>query len=385
MNEMKKYTVREWTLAEFKANRKAWTELLHSSNADPLFSSWEWQYSWWTEGSISNKKLQIIAIYHLDELVALAPLFTYKIRLKQLLPITICQFIGCNYNLDNLCRSDNLDIIIKNNTHITKIYQQLLITINKLTWYEFRVDGASRHSHIWKLSKFNKANTVIHIERKIYNYIVKINDDFHQYTSNFKKKIRQKTILHRRFIENNQPAEQLITSKNSAHDMITSISNDDYGNFFSELNRLKEIRWGSPVYEDERLNFQNTFIIYCQNSKYLKTTSTMIKIDGKNQSAFYSIQALEQNYFLQFAFNPDFNTKISLGYIHLGLVIEQCYQNQVTQLQLLPGGGQREGYKHHFANQIQPQLTYRLKRGTWLSFFELLLTKIILLRNNYRK
>jgi len=363
MNEMKEYTVREWTLAEFKANRSIWTELLLSSNADPLFSSWEWQYSWWSECDISNKKLRIIAVYLFDQLVALAPLFTYKKRLKKIIPITRCQFIGCSYDLDDLCRSDNLDIIILKSIDIDAIYQQILSTINNLTWHEFIVDGARKSSHIWQLSKLNKANITLHIERKIYNHIIELNRNFQSYVTQLKRKVRQKTILHRRFIENKKMAIQAV--------VISSIhtSNKNYLNFFSELNRLKELRWSIPVYQGNRLEFQKKFILYCQDSEHLRATSTLLNIEGENQSAFHSIQASKQNYFIQFAFNPTFNRKISLGYLHLGYSIEQSYQDNLAQIQLLPGGGQSENYKHHFANKIQPQLTFSLIRSKRLTVF----------------
>jgi len=358
---MSKYLIEQWDIHKFKANRVLWTELLHSSNSDPLFSSWEWQYTWWAEFKSTNKNLNIYAVYIDGVLVAIAPLFTYKTKLKNILPITRCQFIGCSYGLEDLNRSDNLDIIIKKSANNEEIYQQLLLILNNFTWDEFIIDSASKHSHIWQLSKSNAKNIKIYIHKKIYNYIIKLDNDFEWYTKKLKKKIRQKAILHRRFIEQSH-------KKNSK--IKTVLGDDNHAYFFAELNRLKKIRWGKPVYDKNRLAFQTQFIQHCQNNKHLKVTSTLLCIENENQSAFHSITTKDQTYFLQFAFNPHYNSKLSLGYIHLGYVIERSYEANISQIQLLPGRGQSKGYKHHLTNKIQPQLTYKLIKGKFLSLLQ---------------
>jgi len=352
---MNKYSIVQWDITHFKTNRISWTELLNESDNDHLFSSWEWQYTWWTNLKNTSKKLNLFAIYSAKELVAIIPLFTHKKNIKGILPIITCQFIGCSYGLKDLNRSDNLDIIIKHGFNNSAIYTQLSFIFSSLIWNEFIIDGASKNSHIWQLSKLNTKNTKIYLRNKIYNYIIKLDNDFVWYKTQLKKRIRQKAILHRRFIEGDNKNFQL-----------TSILAEDHDSFFVELNRLRKVRWNKPVYADNRLKFQQDFIQYCNENKELKTTSTLLYIDGENQSAFYSITTKNQTYFLQFGFDPMYNPKLSLGYIHLGYAIEMNYEAKITQMQLLPGGGQYENYKHYFVNKIQPQLTYSHIRGDLL-------------------
>jgi len=352
MNYLREFSIKKWTQAEFKAARKAWTELLTSSNADPLFSSWEWQYTWWTKSHIPNGKLQLLAVYHGNQLVALAPLFTYKKYLKGFFPIIRCQFIGCSYEINDVNRSDNLDIIIRKNINKKTLLNVLNKAIISIKWDDFIIDGISRASNLFVLLRLKNNFFQIQLLGRYSNYIVRMEDSFEIYVNNLKKKIRQKTILHRKFIE---PEVKVL-----------DLPSEQFESFIFHMNRLKKQRWQKDIYANNRFLFHKTFIELCHTNKYLTPKLSLLVMNESVHSCFYGISTNEKIYFLQYAFNPDYNSKLSFGYIHLGYIIEGSFINNFNELQLLPGKGKHTNYKHRLANQSVSLLRLRLISSTWL-------------------
>ncbi|WDD99471.1 GNAT family N-acetyltransferase [Thalassomonas actiniarum] len=354
-------TFRIWDEQVFSENRQLWQQLLARSDADRLFLSWQWQYAWWKNCSCQKPQLHIIAVYDQEQLVALAPLFSHQKRIKKLLTVRQLQFIGCSYDIHDAVRSDNLDFIIDRQSDITAIDLVLHRAINKLSWHTCLIQSASRNSHVFRLLRTLKGNKSLEILSRTINYIVDFNEDFDSFCKKLKKKIRQKTLLHRRFI-----AGQL---------ELKTVDFQESDAFIEQLNRLKLRRWNKKVYENQRLKFQQMFTDLCSQSQEISLLSSMMVMDNQAQSAFFGFSCDNQGYFLQYAFDPHYNSKLSLGFLHLGYVIEQGYSQGLKQLQLLPGGGQSDPYKQYLANKLQPQVSVRIISSWWLKALHTL-TKI---------
>lgn len=358
---MSKLSFTVWDEKQFVKNKNNWEQLLANSDCDPLFLSWQWQYAWWKNCGGQNPVLQIIAVYKAQQLIALAPFFTHEKTIKSLFKVKQLQFIGCSYEIGDAVRSDNLDFIVNRNGDHQAIGETIKLALISINWDQLIVDGVSRQSHVFHLIKSFKKRKSIQVLARTPNYIVRFTDSFDNFCRALKKKVRQKTILHRRFIE--QDLDYRI------------VDNNDTERFFNDLNQLKMARWNKNVYQNNRLKFQLCFLDLCKETKAISLFSSTMRIENETQSAFYGFIAGEQIYFLQYAFNPEFNSKLSLGFLHLGYVIESGYQRQLNQLQLLPGGGQNDAYKQHLANKIQPQLTIRVLSSSWLQGLHWLLNK----------
>ncbi|WP_281560872.1 GNAT family N-acetyltransferase [Thalassomonas sp. RHCl1] len=354
-------TFKIWDEQAFSDNQQLWQQLLEKSDADRLFLSWQWQYAWWKNCSCQKPRLHIIAVYEQQQLVALAPLFSHQKRVKKLLTIRQLQFIGCSYDIHDAVRSDNLDFIVHRQAEISAIDQVLHRAINSLSWHTCLIQSASRSSHVFRLLRALKTSKRLELLSRTTNYIVDFSEDFHSFSKKLKKKVRQKTLLHRRFI-----AEQL---------ELKTVGFQETDAFIEQLNRLKLSRWNKKVYENQRLKFQQMFTGLCSQSQEISLLSSMMVMDDQVQSAFFGFACDNQGYFLQYAFDPDYNSKLSLGFLHLGYVIEQGYSQGLTQLQLLPGGGQSDPYKQYLANKIQPQVSIRIISSWWLQALHTL-TKI---------
>ncbi|WDE05017.1 GNAT family N-acetyltransferase [Thalassomonas viridans] len=345
-------SVKFWDQQAFADNRQLWQQLLENSDADPLFMSWQWQYAWWANCVCSKPRLHILAVYRRQQLVALAPLFSHEKRIKKLFTIRQLQFIGCSYDINDAVRSDNLDFIYDRRADGKAIDRVLHQAIQSLSWHTCLIQSACRRSQAFRLLRRFKGTGKLQVLSRTINYIVEFSGDFEHFCKNLKKKVRQKTILHRRFI-----AQELD---------FTGLDYQQVPAFIDELNRLKFSRWRKKVYEQQRLKFQQMFTGLCAKNSDIGLLSSTMAMDSQVQSAFYGFSCDNRGYFLQYAFNPGYNTKLSLGFLHLGYVIEQGYRSGLSQLQLLPGGGQSEAYKQYLANKLQPQVTVRIISSGWL-------------------
>ncbi|WDE12247.1 GNAT family N-acetyltransferase [Thalassomonas haliotis] len=341
-----------WDEQAFGDNRHLWQQLLEKSDADRLFLSWQWQYAWWKNCLAGNVELHLIAVYDQEQLIALAPLFSHQKNLKGLVNIRQLQFIGCSDDIPDAVRSDNLDFIVDRQADIGAIDQVLQQAITSLHWQTFLIQSASRHSHVFRQLRAFKGSHSLEILSRASNYLVNLSGDFEQFCQQLKKKVRQKTLLHRRFIS------EALDFKN--------ISFEQTEPFIEELNRLKVSRWHKKVYENQRLKFQQMFIGLCRESDDITLMSSLMVLDQQAQSAFYGFSCDNRGYFLQYAFDPDYNPKLSPGFLHLGYVIEQGYRQGLSQLQLLPGGGRSAPYKQYLANKILPQVSVRIISAGWL-------------------
>ena len=341
-----------WDEQTFSESRHLWQQLLEKSEADRLFLSWQWQYAWWKNCFCSQARLHIIAVYDRQQLVALAPLFSHEKRIKRLVKIRQLQFIGCNNDIHDAVRSDNLDFIFDRRADTAAIDLILQQAIKSLNWHICLVQSANRNSHVFRLLRAFKTDYSLKTLSRTTNYLVNFTGNFEQFCQKLKKKVRQKTILHRRFI-----SEELD---------FKTITFEQTESFIEELNRLKVTRWNKKVYENQRLKFQLMFTDLCRQSKDITLLSSLMILDNSAQSAFYGFACGNRGYFLQYAFDPNYNPKLSPGFLHLGYVIEQGYQQGLTQLQLLPGGGQSAPYKKYLTNQILPQVTVCIISPLWL-------------------
>jgi CelD/BcsL family acetyltransferase involved in cellulose biosynthesis len=80
-------------IGDFAALHEEWNHLLSRSNANTVFLTWEWLYSWWEHFS-ANRKLSIMLVYDEDKLVGIAPFYYESTRIRGLIPMKSLQWLG---------------------------------------------------------------------------------------------------------------------------------------------------------------------------------------------------------------------------------------------------------------------------------------------------
>jgi CelD/BcsL family acetyltransferase involved in cellulose biosynthesis len=94
---------------EFTALAGEWQQLLANSQADTLFLTWEWLFTWWKHFG-SKRQLHLISVRSEDRtLIALVPLALRPRQPARLLPFRSLEFLGTG-----IAGSDYLDIIVRN-------------------------------------------------------------------------------------------------------------------------------------------------------------------------------------------------------------------------------------------------------------------------------
>src|SRR5262245_23678283 len=93
-------------LPRFRDLRDEWTHLLAHSDADSLFVTWEWLYTWWRHLG-AGRRLQLVAVRRRSELIGLAPFAVTPGRRASLAPLSSLAFLGTGS-----VGSDYLDVIV---------------------------------------------------------------------------------------------------------------------------------------------------------------------------------------------------------------------------------------------------------------------------------
>lgn len=100
------------TEEEFRALGKEWNGLLHRSQSNNIFLTWEWMYTWWKHYG-AGKDLFVVTVRGDDGvLIGLAPMCIKKVSFHGLASLKAITFLGT----EDVC-SDYLDIIASPETH----------------------------------------------------------------------------------------------------------------------------------------------------------------------------------------------------------------------------------------------------------------------------
>nr|WP_301289622.1 GNAT family N-acetyltransferase [Natronocella acetinitrilica] len=127
------------------------------------------------------------------------------------------------------------------------------------------------------------------------------------------------------------------------------------------LNHFHMQRWGKPAFEGASLRFHQRLLERLGGTG--KAHCTVLEVDGQAESLLYDVIAGSCAYNLQAGFNEQFDSKVSLGTLHLGYTLEDAFANTaVTKYDLLAGSGKNTFYKRHFRGQVIEFDTWQLAR-----------------------
>jgi CelD/BcsL family acetyltransferase involved in cellulose biosynthesis len=95
----------------FRALRPEWTDLLEASDANSVFLTWEWLYTWWRRLA-PHLRPEIITVRENGRLLALAPLASQRWDIRRLRLYRSLAFLGTPLRSGN-AGSDYLDVIVR--------------------------------------------------------------------------------------------------------------------------------------------------------------------------------------------------------------------------------------------------------------------------------
>lgn len=338
---------------EFYSLKEQWENLLSQSQANKLFLSWQWQYSWWsTWGDELGLKLLILQAYDGSELVGLAPLYLEDINIKGIYTLKRMQFIGNAWGKVATVRTEYLEFIASasRDEAVCEAFIQYISELKE--WDEFVLCDVPKVSSTLKFIKQLKKKYRCYLPEPITEFGVKIDTsgDFKEYLSLIGRNIRLKLYNRRKYLQGLKDVEIKVACDHEV---------DEY---LSILNDFHTQRWGKPCFREPALDFHSA-LIKSLNKRQAYELSC-IYIDSKPVSLLYDLSAGDVSYNIQAGYIENYDKKLSLGTMHLGYAIEQAFNDKaITAFDMLIGAGKNEFYKNRYKGEVIEFETLRIVRN----------------------
>lgn len=336
--------ITEWGEQEFAGSREAWTDLLENSSADRLFMSWEWLHTWWRMFAVPGEmKLRLFVAIDADgRLVGIAPLYVSRTITRKFLRTRRLQFIGNRWRGPSTMLTELQDFITRS-SESGRVTREFLAYINsRKDWDEFVLPGLNRAGSTCRLLESERplADCYYRNAEQAESYYLDTTGSFKEYLEGLGKSTRLR-IYNRR---------KLLNSLGEVK--YERLSTDNLDELFEALNYLHEMRWESPVFAHNRLEFNQ-----CVASLFAEKNQlafSQLSVDGVPVSIQYNFVVKEREYNIQGGFKEGFHRRISPGYLHFGYAIEQAFSGTTMAYDFLVGKGKHMQYK---ANLTKTSLT----------------------------
>jgi len=346
-----------WGEKEFFNSRDAWATLLARSDSDKLFMSWEWLNTWWK--IFKDEKTMclrmFVAIDENDNLVGIAPLYITNVITKKVIRTRRLQFIGNCWRGKATMPTEIVDFIADKNvsSEVISIFYEHIDSLGD--WDEFVLSNLSKSTATYKclVAGEKLGNSYFRCAEAYNSYYLDTIGDFDDYLKKISKSMRLKLFNRRKLI-------------NSIGKV--SFENLDAGldDCFKLLNQLHRKRWGSDLFEGDRLKFNKIVseLMMKQNSVQF----SVILFDKEPISIQYNYIVNNRKYNIQAGFDELFHKKISLGYLHFGYEIEDSFKDRIIAYDFLMGKGKNTQYKKRLTSRKYELVDMQIIRNNYVGF-----------------
>lgn len=347
-------SIKQWNEADFANAREIWTDLLSRSNGDPLFLSWEWQYTWWEIFSrIMPLELLLLAAYNSNnELVGIAPLFRSTVRIRNILTNKRIQFIGNCWRGPATIRTEHLDFIVKKDVHGTVIPRFVSYLLQNQEWDDLVLSDLMVGSLSYSALQDSDIKNQVYVRHaeSYGSYYVETTGLFADYLAERGKNTRLQMYGRRKYL----------LSRGDVR--VVAMCSKELDEYFAVLNCLHKKRWGSECYVGTRLEFNRRLAMRMADGEKLHLS--VLYLNCTPLSALYNIRVRGHEYNIQGGFDESFDRKIAFGFLHLGYAIEQAFlTDNIKWFHLLAGGGKYTQYKERLTRRQYDIVDIQIIRG----------------------
>jgi len=307
--------------ADFAALRDEWEELLQASDADGLFLTWEWLFTWWQEVG-SRHRLAIALVRQGGRLIGLAP-WVVRRRLPARLEFLGSGRVGSDY-LDVVARRGSEDEVVQAlAAHLDRRGGTAMLT-------QMPERGLASHlaralvSGAWR-SLGDATHVCPFIDLSGHDWESLLASLGPSHRSNLRRRLRQ---LEARYSVD-------FSAIGDAAELDRS---------FDVLLELHQLRWqrrgGSDALVDAPLvSFHRRFSRLALERGWLRLF--VLRLDGRPAAVWYGFRYGDRFLFYQAGFDPAFACR-SVGMVSMCLAIRAALQEGAKELDLLHGA---EPYK----------------------------------------
>jgi CelD/BcsL family acetyltransferase involved in cellulose biosynthesis len=339
--------------------RGEWDELLQASEADCLFLTWEWLYTWWKNLS-EDRKLFIITVRSGRKLLAIAPLALRPPRLT-LSPFLSLEFLGTGS-----VGSDYLDLIIRRGEE-QEVLQALAgyLSSEKLMIQLAQVKKGSSFAKEFAVQLRQRGWSFLETKTDVCPFINLSGQSWESYLAglgqshrnNFKRRLKNLT-------KEFDVQFEISDSEERRHGALKILID------------LHNMRWkgrgtSSAFHTSGVISFHEDLSRLALERGWLRLY--VLWLNGRPAASLYGFKYGPVFYFYQSGLDPQFE-KQSVGLITMGLAIKGAIEECVKEYDLLHGD---EQYKFLWAHEVHelsrlelypPQIRGLLYRQTmgWL-------------------
>jgi CelD/BcsL family acetyltransferase involved in cellulose biosynthesis len=329
-----------------------WEALLAASEADGLFLTWEWLFTWW-QHLAAGCKLHVVLVRNDGELIAAAPLVLRNASFQQLPPVPALQFLG-----SGVVGSDYLDLIIRrgHEARAVGVLSELLIGSGRaLAFMRMRPSGPAAaliermRQQGWRTWQGpQEICPFVSLRGLSFETYLESLGSEHRYA--FRRKLSR---LERRYTAR----FELASTEPERQEAIAT------------LFALHDLRWRSrgdagAFASQELRDFHDEISRLALAAGWLRLW--VLRLDGKPVAALYGFLYRRTFYFYQSGFDPAF-AKDSVGLVMLGVAVRAAMAEGVDELDLLHG---TERYKSHWASTTRELVRFELYAPGTRGFLE---------------
>ena len=343
----------------FRALKAEWDALLRSSQANRLFLSWQWQFGWWeTWSQDPGMRLLLLKACRQDRLVGIAPLYLDTVRLRGGMNVTRMQFIGNAWRKKATVRTEYLGFILADDEPAQIAAAFLEYVSAQHDWDEFVICDSVRDTDTYRQVRRSAADNKWLVSEAEVDRGVKIDTsgDFETYLQSLGRNTRLKLYNRRKHLYAVGNVE------------LTHASANEAGTYFEILNAFHRRRWGRDCFAGPALSFHTNLVRRLGPAQ--SHDFSCLTIDGNPVSVSYNLQVEDTVYNIQSGFEENYDSKLSLGTLHMGFAIEAAFDSGTIQtFDLLAGGGKSEFYKKKYKGQAVEFVTLQITRNRLLRSF----------------
>jgi len=346
--------IKELSEDEFLASRDAWNDVLDASDGSPLFSSWEWCSTWWQHfGNKNALTLRAwIAVDAEGRWLAIAPMFDRVTRVKGLLPVRRRELIGNLRGGPHTMRSEYLGILFRHEAKDAA--RQLLDAVfDDARWQELVCSDQVAGSSSRRLLEERLAGAVG--ARQVdpdQGYRVGLEDGFDDYLQSLSGGARRSLYNKRARLEGHGTPR------------VEPVEVGDMPRFVEQLSAFHEARWGHKWLGGPGRAFHLDLLE--NGAGRVVLAASRMYVGERLVSTLYDLRAGGLQYNIQMGFDPGFDTRLSLGLLHMGYAIEAAASEGVRSYEMLVGGGKQGQYKHRLATEVDEASTLQFIKAGWL-------------------
>lgn len=313
----------------FASAEGPWRQLLALSDADPLFMSWPWLFSWWRcWGRPLALELRLLAHWSpTGQLLALAPMQAMACD-SRWGRRQIVQLLGGAWGKAPTVRTEYGSWLAPEPRYFLPLWQALAT----LPWRELVLCDVNTKSsfHAFIRQQWPR--------RRVFNrepsYTI-TTDAFDAYLARLGSNSRFQLLNRRR---------QLFADRDN---MMVPTDCQAFAGFLDDLNSFHLDRWGKRCFDELATRFH---LNLCQLMPANSIDASTIRLHGETVCVLYNIRSGDTVYNIQQGYNQRYSGKFSLGTIHLGLAIEAyCRDPGIHRFRLLVGKGKNSDYKARLA------------------------------------